>query len=105
MRRNGIITLTEGNIKNNHFYLRAIMDLFPEESVGGGSSKDLGSQLLTLDYGFGEPVLTDIAGDKKIFRKRGWIGEFFKQHQLSAGDSVVVEQVAPFKYRVFPKRD
>ncbi len=48
------------------------MDLFPNASVGGGSDVEGASQLLEVHCGIGEPVLTDIDSDKKIFRKCAW---------------------------------
>ena len=57
-----------------------------------------------MHCGIGDPVITDIAGDKKIFRKRAWVGEFFRAHPLKAGDHVFVERTAPHHYHVYPKR-
>jgi len=102
--RYGIIELTQGNINNDHLYLTSIMDLFPITSVGGSSKADRASQLLEVLSGIGAPVLTDIAGDKKIFRKRAWVGEFFATHQLKAGDSVVVERTGTNRYHIYPRR-
>ncbi len=65
----------------------------------------MASQLLEIHSGIGQPVLTDIAGDKKIFRKRAWVGEFFKNHELKPGDKVVIEKTGAFRYHVYPRRD
>lgn len=100
----GIIELTQGNLNNDHLYLTSIMKLFPASSVGGSSEAERAHQLLEVHFGIGEPVVTDIAGDKKIFRKRAWVGEFFTTHQLKAGDSVVIERTGPHRYHVYPKR-
>lgn len=94
----------QSNINNDHLYLTSIMELFPVTAIGGSSETDCASQLLEVHSGVGEPVVTDIAGDKKIFRKRAWIGEFFATHQLKAGDSVVVERTGAHRYHVYPKR-
>ncbi|HCQ45839.1 MAG TPA: hypothetical protein DIW53_03175 [Achromobacter sp.] len=102
--RSGIIELTQGNLNNDHLYLAAIMELFPAASVGGGSVADQASQLLEVHSGIGAPVFTDIAGDKKIFRRRAWVGEFFAAHRLKAGDWVVVERTGAHRYHVYPKR-
>ena len=100
----GIIELTQGNLNNDHLYLTAIYDLFPDAAKGGSSDTDPGSLLLEVHSGIGEPVHTDIAGDKKIFRKRAWVGEFFRVHRLSAGDKVVVEKTGPARFHVYPLR-
>lgn len=102
--RYGIIELTQGNLNNAHLYLTSIMELFPAASVGGSSATDRAPQLLEIHSGIGEPALTDIAGDKKIFRSRAWVGDFFSTHQLKAGDSVVVERTGTYRYHVYPKR-
>ncbi len=86
--RYGIIELTQGNLNNDHLYLTSIIGLFPTSSIGGSSEAELAPQLLEVHSGIGEPVATDIAGDKKIFRKRSWVSEFFATHQLKAGDKV-----------------
>lgn len=103
--RYGIIELTQGNLNNDHLYLTSIMELFPAASVGGSSEADQAPQLLEVHSGSGTPVITDIAGDKKIFRKRAWVGEFFATHQLKVGDSIIVERTGAFRYHVYPKRE
>ena len=100
----GIIELTQGNLNNNHLYLTDIMQLFPSDSVGGSSEAEQAHQLLEVHSGIEKPVDTDIAGDKKIFRKRAWVGKFFRMHRLQAGDRVVVERTGPFRYHVYPLR-
>lgn len=102
--RYGIIELTQGNLNNDHLYLSSIMGLFPVNCVGGSSEAESASQLLEVHSGIGEPVVTDIAGDKKIFRKRAWVGEFFTTHKMKAGDSVVIERTGTHRYHVYPKR-
>jgi hypothetical protein len=102
--RYGIIELTQGNLNNDHLYLSTIIGLFPSNSIGGSSEAGLAGQLLEVHSGIGEPVFTDIAGDKKIFRKRGWVGEFFSVHQLKAGHKVVVERTGTHRYHVYPLR-
>jgi hypothetical protein len=103
--RVGVVTLTQGNLKNGHLYLTEIMALFPPSSVGGSSDAEQALQLLEVHSGIGAPVQTDIAGDKKIFRKRSWVGEFFRTHQLKAGDKVVIERTGESRYHVYPKRN
>lgn len=61
----GVITLTEGNINNSHLYLTDIMSLFPATAVGGPNESAHASKPLEIHPGFGAPVFTDIAGEKK----------------------------------------
>lgn len=96
----GEVVLTEGNIANNHIYLRSFFDRFPEDAVGGSNKAALARRELTVDWGGGEPVRTDLDGSKKFFRARGWIAAFFKQNRAKAGDRVTIDETGPYRYRV-----
>lgn len=96
----GEVVLTEGNIANNHIYLRSFFDRFPADAVGGSNKAALASRELTVDWGSGDPVQTDLDGSKKFFRARGWIGAFFKQNRAKAGDRVIIDETGPYRYRV-----
>lgn len=98
-----IIELTQGNINNNHLYLSSVIDLFPAESVGGPNESERGAQL-EIHCGIADPILTDIAGDKKIFRKRSWVREFIQSHALSSGSRVIIERTGTNRYHVYPLR-
>src|SRR5437899_13089484 len=93
--RIGILTLTQGNINNDHLYLTEILEMFPKDSIGGESEEKQAPVLVEIHSGVGAVVLTDIAGDKKIFRRRAWVREFFKTHHLGIGDKVAVERTGP----------
>lgn len=95
----GEVILTEGNIANNHIYLRSFFDRFPADAVGGSNKASIAQRQLTVDWGGGEPVQTDLDGSKKFFRARGWIGTFFKMNRASAGDRVIIEEIGPWRYR------
>ena len=102
--RYGIIEINQPNLDHHHLYLSSIYDLFPRNSIGGGSEADQAPQLLEVHSGIGGPIATDIAGDKKIFRRRAWVREFFEVHQLKAGDRVVVERTGPYRFHVYQLR-
>lgn len=99
-----IVQLTQGNLNNNYPYLGSALRLFPPSAFGGPSDDDLANQLLEVHYGAGQPVMTDIALDKKIFRSRRWVREFFRSHKLRAGDRVAIEQTGPGRCHVYPVR-
>jgi|TARA_R100000501_G_C2600952_1_gene98031 hypothetical protein len=99
-----VIELTQGNINNNHLYLSSVIEFFPSSAIGGENSELLANTALEVHSGIGEFVITDIAGDKKIFRKRSWVGQFFKDHQLKCGDKVVIEHTGENRYHVYPAR-
>lgn len=96
----GEVTITEGNIANNHIYLRSFFDRFPADAVGGSNKANVARRELTINWGGPEPVVTDLDGSKKFFRARGWIGAFYKLNRAKAADRVVVEQTAPYRYEV-----
>lgn len=98
------IELTQGNIKNNHLYLSSVIEFFPPSVIGGANKDDLAEKSLIIHAGLDELITSDIAGDKKIFRSRGWVSRFFKAHGLKAGDKVVIEHVDAFTYHVYPSR-
>lgn len=100
-----VITLTEANIEHSHIYLSSYIGFFPNNVIGGANKSSIAKQLLQLNFGqSGEPVYTDIAGDKKIFRKRGWVKTFFETHELEAGDNIVIEKINDLSLHIYPSR-
>lgn len=99
----GIIAITGGNLRNDHLYLTAVLDLFPRDAIGGPNDDTLGVPV-EIHCGIDAPVVTDIAGDKKIFRRRAWVKEFFQAHAIVEGDRVVVERTGPRRFHVYPAR-
>jgi hypothetical protein len=100
----GEVEITDGNIANNHIYLRSFFDRFPADAVGGSNKATRAKRDLTVEWGGAEPVRTDLDGQKKFFRARGWIGAFYQLHRARAGDRVVIEEIAPYRYRVGLRR-
>ncbi|WP_417524084.1 3'-5' exonuclease [Marinovum sp.] len=100
----GKAKLTEGNIKNNHIYLRDFFNAFPADVVGGSNMETAARKTISVEWGGGSVAITDLDGKKKIFRKRGWIREFFARTGANAGDTVLVETVGPYSYKVTVQR-
>lgn len=101
----GEIEINDANLRNNHFYLRPLIDKFPDDVIGGSNKASRARGEVVIDWGGPEPVRTDIDGqDKKFFRARGWIGAFYKAYGARAGDLVVIEETAPYRYRVSLRR-
>ncbi|WP_420722795.1 hypothetical protein [Hwanghaeella sp. LZ110] len=96
----GKVEITQGNIDNHHIYLRSFFDLFPDDAVGGSNRHEKAAREVTLDWGGGETVQTDLDGSKRFFRARGWIRAFFELNNAKAGDSVSVEETSPYCYKV-----
>ena len=101
-----LVSVNQANIGNNHIYLGAHGDFFPQEAYGGSNkSKGLGRLLTVRAEGVPNPIKTDLAprsGKGFIFRKRSWLGSFFKKHQIKDGDVVAIERIGPFEYRLYP---
>lgn len=100
----GELEITEGNITNNHIYLRSLFALFPADAIGGSNKATRAKRDLTIEWGGTEPVQTDLDGQKKLFRARGWIGAFYQLHRARAGDRVSIEEIGPYRYRVSLKK-
>lgn len=100
----GEVEITEGNITNNHIYLRSFFDRFPADAIGGSNKATRAKRDLTIEWGGAKPVQTDLDGQKKFFRARGWIGAFYQLHRARAGDRVLIEEIATYRYRVSLKK-
>ncbi|MDQ6436334.1 hypothetical protein RB623_19935 [Mesorhizobium sp. LHD-90] len=96
----GEVAVTQGNIDHNHIYLRSIFDRFPADAKGGSNKASAAKKDIIVDWGGPEPVRTDLDGEKKFFRARGWIGSFYKLNRAKTGDKVRFEETAPYRYRV-----
>jgi hypothetical protein len=84
---------------------RKDLNFFPADAIGAAKAQDGKGAMLTLHLeGLAEPIETDIAGDKKIFRCRGEVGKFFARCGLSEGNSVVIERLSAYEYRILPGR-
>ncbi|ETX27460.1 exonuclease domain-containing protein [Roseivivax isoporae] len=96
----GETCITQGNITHKHIYLRAFIDAFPPDALGGSNKASVAQRKVTVDWGGPMPVITDLDGSKKFFRDRGWVRPFFEMNNVSPGVVVAVEEVAPYHYQV-----
>ena len=99
------VQLTQGNLNNDHVYLRGHLGFFPADAVGAAAERDGLGTLLTLHaHGLSESIETDIAGGNKLFfRKRAFWREFFLLHGLRAGDHVRIEKLSEYEYSIKPR--
>ena len=100
----GTTQITQGNIDHKHIYLRRFFESFPADAIGGSNRACAAPREISIDWGGDSVVMTDLDGTKKLFRKRGWIREFFERYGVRAGDDVIVEEIAPYSYRVSPRK-
>nr|WP_274600804.1 ASCH domain-containing protein [Ectothiorhodospira shaposhnikovii] len=96
----GQVQITQGNINNNHIYLREFFDRFPEEVIGGSNRREEAARTVTVDWGGDALVQTDLDGSKRLFRARSWVRNFFELNDAAAGDWVLVEEIGFYTYRV-----
>lgn len=79
-----LISLTGGNLRNQHLYITGHHDFFPAECFGASSAqKGTGQPLTLIVDGLLEPVQADIArsagnrNPRGFFRKRAWMPMLF----------------------------
>ena len=96
----GRSVLTQGNLDNNHFYLREFISAFPSEVIGGSNKASAAPSTLTIHWGGVASIATDIDGSKKIFRDRSWVRTFFERNAARSGDTVEIVETAPRSYHV-----
>lgn len=90
------ITLTQGNINNGHFYLRDIKDWLPADVIGGSNQASRAPRTMTINWGGGAPAVSDVSGDKMIFRSRAWVRAFFERFALAAGDEIHINKTSEY---------
>lgn len=82
------VSLSAGNIRNNHVSVRDIVSLFPRNSLGGNTIKEAGKPV-TLLLQNGLTMETDIVKKSYLLRTRRHWKEWFKENNAHAGDRVV----------------
>lgn len=107
--RKRLISITKGNLGNNHIYLSGHHDFFPKECYGEhNKKKGTGKWLTLIVEGLGEHINTDIGRDaanskpRNFFRSRKWVGKFFERNRLREGDVIAIERLDKFTYRIYP---
>lgn len=100
----GITEVTQANIDYKHIYFRPFFGEFPKDAIGGSNAVSAALREIRIDWGGASPVMTDLDGEKKFCRKRGWVREFFAHTEARAGDIVSVEETSPYCYRLTLRR-
>jgi len=87
-------------------------DFFPPDVFGGPSEEaGLGTEITIQADGLSNPIKTDIPSDKKtgrprwIFRKRSWVKEFVRYHNLKPDDTVRISRIDNRTYEVVPENN
>ncbi len=104
-----LVAIRKGNLRHNHIYLSGHHDFFPKDCYGGSNKrKGIGHPLTLHVEGLPEAVETDIATNggnnhpRNFFRKRAWVGRFFKKHGIQEGDIIAIERRHKYEYRIYP---
>jgi len=107
--RKRLICVNAANLRAYHLYLTGHTDFFPADCYGTPTAKGTVGKLLRLDVdGLAEPVMTDIPTEantgkpRRFFRKRAWVREFFRKHNIKPGDTISIERISTHRFRVSP---
>lgn len=92
--------ITGGSLRNKYFRIGEFIDKFPADTIGGSNQDAAAPRQLTVHWGGPSPVMTDIDQTKRMFRKRGWVSQFFTAAGAREGDIVVVTSSAPYHIHV-----
>ncbi len=103
------VTLTPGNLRNGHIYLKAILDdFFPKEARGGSDKTQIADRLLTVTFVPGITVQSDITGADRFgrpgrskhcfLRNRFAVEDFFERSGAKPGDVVEISRTGPYAY-------
>jgi hypothetical protein len=100
------IQLTPSAHKYGNLYLsRCDVGFFPEDAFGESSAeKGTGTPINLKVYGLESTISTDIAKDKKIFRRRAWVKKFVEVNNLNMNDTIIINRIAPRKYLITPDK-
>lgn len=99
------VIVNDANLRNDHIYLTEILSIFPLACIGGKNSATQGTEL-KITYkvnGISKSFMTDIAGDKKIFRKRGkttGTGMLLADLNVKAGDRLIFKRIDDFHFDI-----
>jgi hypothetical protein len=93
-----ILTVTGGNIRNNHIYLP--LDFFPESAIGGGNKTQTAARTISVTFRPGQTIETDIDRTKRILRARSAVAEFFAVAGVQEGDLVSLTKTGHFNYEI-----
>ncbi|MET3842047.1 ASCH domain-containing protein [Bradyrhizobium sp. OAE829] len=92
------VTVTGGNIRNNHIYLP--LDFFPQEVIGGNNKFESAARTISVTFRPGQAIETDIDRTKRILRARSAVGEFFAAADVVEGDVVCILKTSHFCYEI-----
>lgn len=91
------INVTAAGLRSNRLYVP--LSFFPMDVIGGGRKEDAAEKLMTITFGDGSSVQTDIDGEKRTLRCRGAVSEFIIKTGLKEGDRVLITRLSRYHYQ------
>jgi len=102
-----VIELTAAGRKHGNLNIASCgPGFFPGDAIGGTTRAEPGEPVTIIADGLASPVKTDIPRDRNtgrprwLFRKRAWVKDFVKSHNLAPGDLLCIERVDERVYRL-----
>lgn len=101
------VKVTEANLKNSHIYIRALTHEFRGDSFGANNSREGLGRPIVVEWGAGgtRRYETDIEGRGRFFRNRALHRQFFDDHDVKPGDTVIFEILTPYHVRLIHETD
>lgn len=99
------VIVNQANLKNHHIYLNSIISIFPKDAIGGENASSKGKEL-KISYQCNNEIKSfnsDIAGDKKILRKRGKLsgtGMLLADLDVKSGDVLEFRKLDGYHFEV-----
>jgi DNA (cytosine-5)-methyltransferase 1 len=107
MDRTRLLTVTAGNLRQKHLYIRGHFDFFPPDIFGDPKRNGNGLHGIEIILeGLNETVTTDIGRDAKtgkpraFLRDRRSIAKFYERNRVTAGTVLALERLSERKYRL-----
>lgn len=102
-----ILTVTAGNLRQNHLYISKHLDFLPKDCIGPARRAGQVVRQIEIELdGLAKTIATDIGMDAKtgkprrFIRDRAWIGKFFKHHKVQEGARLVLSRLTPRRFRL-----
>lgn len=96
------VALSEAAVRQRTVRVAQYIGAFPAACIGGPNRKEAGEPI-RLDLADGPTVETDLDGQRKMFRWRGW-GGWFEAHGVGPGDRLQFFRLGERHFKVRPTR-
>lgn len=104
-----LLTVTPGNLRQNHLYVRGIYDFLPQDCVGPARKSKKATVASSIEIeldGLDEVIITDVGrsastGEPRgFFRGRTWVRRFFEHHSVAPGEQVALTRLQERRFRL-----